>query len=54
MAINHFADLTHEEFKALYLSEFTPRERNEAYLVHSDVPDEMDWRAKGAVNPVKD
>ena len=54
LAINHFADLSQEEFKALYLDEYKPRERNEVYLYSTEVPDAVDWRDKGAVNPVKD
>jgi len=53
LAINQFADLTQEEFKSLYLSEYKPRDRKEVYLENTDLPTEVDWRELGAVNPVK-
>jgi len=66
LGLNQFADLTHDEFKAKYL---TPTNMlNETYMrmteeastfipldadVAVNVPDEMDWRKHGAVTPVK-
>jgi len=55
LAINEFADLTHTEFKkylGLKKVEITP---NNTPSVASNValPSSMDWRAKGAVTPIK-
>ncbi|CAG9313007.1 unnamed protein product [Blepharisma stoltei] len=51
-----FSDLTHEEFKALYTSSYTPREQRPTT---DDSPLEVvyskyDWRTQRAVTPVKD
>mmetsp|Transcript_137940 Transcript_137940/g.195192 ORF Transcript_137940/g.195192 Transcript_137940/m.195192 type:complete len:335 (+) Transcript_137940:3-1007(+) len=54
VALNEFADLTSAEFKQVYLGfKFQPRAaKNEEFLV-GDAPADIDWRAKGAVTPVK-
>ncbi|KAH0926899.1 hypothetical protein HID58_019155, partial [Brassica napus] len=60
LGLTRFADLTNEEFRAIYLRSKMERTRDsvksERYLhnVGDKLPDEVDWRAKGAVVPVKD
>uniref|UniRef100_M4FAU1 Cysteine protease n=2 Tax=Brassica TaxID=3705 RepID=M4FAU1_BRACM len=60
LGLTRFADLTNEEFRAMYLRKKMERTRvsakAERYLhkVGDKLPDEVDWRAKGAVVPVKD
>ncbi|KAG6408789.1 hypothetical protein SASPL_131812 [Salvia splendens] len=67
LALNAFADLTNQEFKAKYLGlspsandliiRLNSRESaNEGgnLVEESDLPDSIDWRKKGAVTPVKD
>jgi C1A family cysteine protease len=59
MGINQFSDLTPEEFKVIYLSSLqVPQGDNRA--VHEEImvldpstPNDIDWRSKGAVTPVK-
>ncbi|XP_015571857.2 cysteine protease XCP1 [Ricinus communis] len=58
LALNEFADLSHEEFKSKYLGLNTdaPRGRISEDLSYRDVidlPKSIDWRKKGAVAPVK-
>ncbi|XP_057659330.1 procathepsin L-like [Diorhabda carinulata] len=57
MGITKFADLTEEEFlDTLTLSKYTKPERpqNIEYIkLDDEVPDEFDWRTKGAVTEVK-
>lgn len=55
LAENKFADLTSEEFKALYTGLKSNTERNPQHLLGMEgVPASIDWREKGAVSPVKD
>eukprot|EP01016_Furgasonia_blochmanni_P026320 TRINITY_DN27_c0_g1_i4.p1 TRINITY_DN27_c0_g1~~TRINITY_DN27_c0_g1_i4.p1 ORF type:complete len:416 (-),score=171.63 TRINITY_DN27_c0_g1_i4:278-1525(-) len=56
LAVNQFADLTGEEFKAKYLTLKAPSQRtlNIAYLDTTNAPDSVDWREKGIVGKVKD
>ncbi|KAH7653593.1 Fruit bromelain protein [Dioscorea alata] len=60
LGINQFADLTNEEFKAMYTG-FKPSptsnnrsKTNFKYANFTDVPESVDWRDKGAVTPIKD
>jgi len=58
-AINQFSDLTAEEFKAKYLSSLlvpaTEASDAAATIILPDPsqPNDIDWRSKGAVTPVK-
>lgn len=65
MAVNKFSDLTHAEFKALYIGgrksgaakkKATSSADFDAYISSRGVTaaSSVDWRAKGAVTPVKD
>jgi len=60
MAVNEFADLSADEFSALYKG-YTPRSRDYAKSKNAHVApvgqvfaDELNWNDKGAVTPVKD
>jgi len=55
MAENQFTDLSHEEFKGIYLS-YKPVEESHATSVHYSETSNgaIDWRTKGAVQEVKD
>ncbi|XP_064958461.1 senescence-specific cysteine protease SAG39-like [Musa acuminata AAA Group] len=60
LAANQFADLTHEEFKAMHTG-FKPSGTGAKKAGNgfrhgslSSVPDSVDWRSKGAVTPIKD
>jgi len=63
LGMNKFADLTNEEYRSRYLGVKPGGERPKRTAVRSDryklkegdsLPDSIDWRAKGAVAPVKD
>jgi cathepsin L len=56
LGINKFADLTHEEFKSLYLHSMTIKQSGSTFLPPSNVqiPDSVDWRTQGYVTDVKD
>ena len=61
LGLNVFADLTNEEYRSRYLGgKFASGSRrnrtSNRYLprLGDDLPDSIDWRAKGAVAPVKD
>lgn len=59
LGLNRFADLTNEEFRAKFLgAKMGGRKRVESNRYRGDVagelPDNVDWRALGAVAPVKD
>ena len=59
LGVNAFADLTNEEFRTFYTgykgnSASEPKSNSFRYGNVSDVPNSIDWRAKGAVTPVKD
>ncbi|KAL6572109.1 Cysteine protease xcp2 [Orobanche minor] len=61
LGLNEFADMSHDEFKKMYLG-FKPDhfiERNDQshkefkYMNVEDLPESVDWRTRGAVSPVK-
>jgi len=58
LAINKFADLTHEEFLSFYVG--SPKnfqaknELNIELFDTSNLPSSVDWSTKGAVTKVKD
>ncbi|KAL3678277.1 hypothetical protein R1sor_021233 [Riccia sorocarpa] len=58
MGVNRFADMTHDEFKGKYVGSKFDRKRapktSFRYAPVTNVPDSVDWRAKGAVTGVKD
>jgi len=62
MGVNHFADLTDEEFKANYLNGYTnllqPGGASAKARTHDidvkQLPESVDWREQGAVTEVKD
>jgi len=57
LGVNHLADFTLEEFKASRTGLRTPREFSTTpfkYENVTDIPESVDWRAKGAVTAVKD
>lgn len=59
VGVNHFADMTEEEFRSLIIPKVTRPHDNGAHHVHTHDPSErlpsrVDWREKGAVTPVKD
>ncbi|KAJ4961047.1 hypothetical protein NE237_020957 [Protea cynaroides] len=65
LKINKFADMTNHEFKSTYAGSKVkhysllrgPQRKSIAgfkYANFKNVPDSIDWRAKGAVNPIKD
>ncbi|CAN8258779.1 unnamed protein product [Cochlearia groenlandica] len=59
VGLNRFADLSNDEFRAVYLRRKMKRNRDfvkgERYLYKEgdSLPDEIDWRQKGAVAPIK-
>ncbi|CAI0432668.1 unnamed protein product [Linum tenue] len=60
LAVNQFADLTNKEFRAAKtgfkkpVNLIHPGSSSFRYGNVSSVPDTMDWRTQGAVNPIKD
>eukprot|EP00899_Mesostigma_viride_P022559 jgi/Mesvir1/3488/Mv11979-RA.1 len=58
LGLNPYADLTHDEFKSFalgYRAEDAPMVSSSGPFTHANVspPDEIDWRTKDAVTPVK-
>jgi len=55
LAMNHFSDLTTQEWKDMYLSKLAvPEIQGEEYKMSGvAAPDSVDWRTKGAVTGVK-
>jgi len=52
--MNHFGDLSSEEFKSMYLSKYeTDRVKNIEVLDETASPTSVDWTTKGAVTKVK-
>ncbi|KAL5987766.1 putative cysteine protease rd21b [Asimina triloba] len=62
VGLNRFADLSNEEYRTMYLgmkmdaTRRLKRPRSDRYRFNEgeDLPQSVDWRKKGAVNPVKD
>ncbi|XP_073001167.1 cysteine proteinase mucunain-like [Typha latifolia] len=62
LGLNRFADLTNEEYRAIYLGSRGGGRRREAeegsgryrHVDGEELPSSVDWRANGAVAPVKD
>ncbi|EAR85212.1 papain family cysteine protease (macronuclear) [Tetrahymena thermophila SB210] len=60
VGVNQFADLTHEEFKALYTGHKHSKDdddddnkNKQPHLPTDNLPASFDWRDKGAITPVK-
>ena len=54
LSINKFADLTHQEFKSIYLAstvKYEPKVQNA--IIHQIFPANVDWRSSNKVTPVK-
>lgn len=56
VGVNKFADWTPAEFKRIlsYKPIRSNRNASQAHLEQASIPDSVDWRAQGKVNPVKD
>lgn len=54
--INQFADLTHDEWKKIYLSSYTPIKNEKRIKIHpklKEIPSKFDWREKDVLNDVE-
>lgn len=54
LGVNKFADMTTSEYKKMLGYRRVPKNDLPAHFDTSDLPASIDWREKGAVNPVKD
>lgn len=63
LGLNRFADLTNEEYRAMFVggrmdrtNRLVKRRSNDRYALQAgdSLPESVDWRAKGAVAAVKD
>ena len=55
VGLTKFADLTHEEFSAMFAhNQYKPQENQNVVILHAiDLPAAVDWRDHNAVTPVK-
>merc|ERR1719386_539298 len=53
MGVNQFADLTAKEFARQYLTPMNVTRKLDIEVLTNEPADEVDWRTKGAVTPVK-
>lgn len=55
MGVTSLSDLTHEEYRSMYTSPMPvhKREGTQYLNVMAPVPDQVDWRTKGFVTPIK-
>lgn len=49
---NEFMDMTPEEFAETYLTLLTPETTGESIIL-DPVPNDVDWRTRGVLNPVR-
>jgi C1A family cysteine protease len=57
LGVNEFSDLAHEEFVDMYVGKLTDAPERlqfaEETIASGPVPNDIDWRSRGAVNPVR-
>ena len=53
MAVNQFTIYTQDQFKEIYLGEFSAGQSNNVAVDDAPLNIEIDWTTKGAVSPVK-
>ena len=55
LSTNKYADLTNKEFREIYAKRIASRGKSTSvYLREEGLPEKVDWREQGAVNPVMD